>query len=82
MGSEIVHHGVARVGDTLSVRARVVRNYEHKWHRFVELDALALANGRTPLARIAHTAIYRPRQAAGPAFAAASRCGHTVARQE
>ena len=45
-----------------SLRARVTGNYERKGHRFVELDALAIANGRTALARIAHTAIYRPRQ--------------------
>jgi acyl dehydratase len=63
-GSRVQHLGTAAVGDTLSVRARITGNYEHKGHRFVELDALVLAGERTPVAHIAHTAIYRPRQVA------------------
>jgi len=62
VGSKLQNFAVGRVGDELTVRARVTDNYEHKGHRFVELDALAIANARTALARIAHTAIYRPRQ--------------------
>ncbi len=62
VGSKLQNFAAASVGDDLTVRARVTDNYEHKGHRFVELDALAIANGRTPLTRIAHTAIYRPRQ--------------------
>jgi acyl-coenzyme A thioesterase PaaI-like protein len=62
VGSKLQNFAAARVGDELTVRARVTDNYEHKGHRFVELDALAIANGATVLARIAHTAIYRPRQ--------------------
>ena len=46
------------------LRARITGNYEHKGHRFVELDALVLAGERIPVAHIAHTAIYRPRQVA------------------
>jgi hypothetical protein len=42
----------------------VTQNYERKGHKFVEVDALVLANERTPLARVTHTAIYRPRQLA------------------
>ena len=41
---------------------KLIRTVARKGHRFVEIDALAIANGRTALARIAHTAIYRPRQ--------------------
>lgn len=63
-GSRVQHLAAARVGDTLSVRARVTGNYEKKGHRFVEIDALVLANRSTPIARVAHTAIYRLRQAA------------------
>jgi acyl dehydratase len=63
-GSHIQHFAAARVGDALSVRARVSGNYEKKGHRFVEIDALVLANAATPIARVAHTAIYRLRQAA------------------
>jgi hypothetical protein len=39
----------------------VTGNHERKGHRFVELDGLVVANGTTPIARVAHTAIYRPR---------------------
>jgi acyl dehydratase len=62
VGSKLQNFAVARVGDELTVRARVTDNYERKGHRFVDLDALAIANGGTALARITHTAIYRPRQ--------------------
>ena len=62
-GSRIQHFALAQVGQALSVRARVTGNYDKKGHRFVEIDALVLANGATPIARVAHTAIYRLRQA-------------------
>jgi hypothetical protein len=51
-------------GDELTARARVSANYEKKGHRFVELDALVVANGRTPLAHCRHVAIYQPREQA------------------
>jgi hypothetical protein len=63
-GSRVQHLATARVGDTLSVRARITGNYEHKGHRFVELDALVVANETIVIAHVAHTAIYRPRQVA------------------
>ena len=46
-----------------TVRAKVTGNSERKGHRFVDLDALVIANGTRPLARILHTAIYAPRAA-------------------
>ncbi|MGJ4939728.1 hypothetical protein ACQR1W_04085 [Bradyrhizobium sp. HKCCYLS1011] len=49
-------------GDELTARAKVVANYEKKGHRFVELDALVVANGSTPLAHCHHVAIYQPRE--------------------
>jgi acyl dehydratase len=61
-GSRVQHLATASVGSTLTVRARITRNYEHKGHRFVEIDALVLANETAPIARIGHTAIYRLRQ--------------------
>ena len=61
VGSTVDHFAAARVGDELTVRAKVTANYERKGHRFVELDGLVVANGKTPIARIAQTAIYRPR---------------------
>jgi hypothetical protein len=64
MGSTVLNLGLAHVGDTLSVRARVTKNYAHKGHKWVEIDALVLANETTPLARVTHIAIYRPRQLA------------------
>lgn len=64
VGSTVQNLGVARVGDTLGARARVTQNYEHKGHKFVEIDALVLANDQRPLARVTHIAIYRPRQLA------------------
>ena len=61
VASKTDHFAAARIGDTLTVRAKVTANYEKKGHRFVELDGLVLANATIPIARIAHTAIYRPR---------------------
>ncbi len=62
VGSKIQHFAAARTGDSLDVRARVTGNYEHKGHLFVDIDALIVANGRTPIARSEHLSIYRPRQ--------------------
>jgi MaoC dehydratase-like protein len=64
VGSKIQHFAAARLGDSLTVRARVVANYEHKGHLFVDLDALIVANNSTPLAGTGHISIYRPRQLA------------------
>jgi hypothetical protein len=64
VGSKIEHFAAAHIGDELSVRARITGNYEHKGHRFVDVDVLVLANDRSPIARIAHTAIWLPRQLA------------------
>jgi acyl dehydratase len=64
VGSRIEHFAAAHIGDELSARALVTGNYERKGHRFVALDALVYANRGRPVARIAHTAIYRPRQLA------------------
>ena len=64
VGSKITNFAVARYGDTLESRARVAKQYEHKGHRFVELEVLLVANGETVIAQIDHTAIYRPRQVA------------------
>ena len=64
MGSIVRNLGLAHVGDTLTVRARVTRNYEHKGHKWVEIDALVVANETTPVIQATHIAIYRPRQLA------------------
>jgi hypothetical protein len=64
VGSKLQHFAATHIGDELSVRACITGNYEHKGHRFVEADVLVLANRATPIARIAHTAIWLPRQLA------------------
>jgi len=64
VGSKLQHFAAVHIGDELSVRARITGNYERKGHRFVDVDLLVFANQRTPVARIAHTAIWLPRQLA------------------
>ncbi len=64
MGSTVRNLGLAHVGDTLNVRARITKNYEHKGHKWVELDAMVVANETTPIIRATHIAIYHPRQLA------------------
>jgi acyl dehydratase len=62
VGTRMQLLSAAAIGDELSARAKVVGNYDKKGHRFVELDALVVANGKTPLAHCHHTAIYQPRE--------------------
>jgi len=64
VGSRMQLLNAARGGEELTARARVTGNYEKKGHRFVELDALVIANGRTPVAHCQHIAIYQPREQA------------------
>ncbi len=64
VGSRMQLLSAARSGDELTARAKVTGNYEKKGHRFVELDALVVANGRIPLAHCQHIAIYQPREQA------------------
>ncbi len=60
--STVQHHGVVHDGEAVAARALVTKEWDHKGHRFVELDVLHLADDR-PVARSCHTAIYRPRGA-------------------
>jgi acyl dehydratase len=64
VGSRMQLLSAAKSGDELTARAKVTGNYEKKGHRFVELDALVIANGKTPLAHCQHIAIYQPREQA------------------
>ena len=61
VGHTIRHLGIVHHGQTVSARSRVAAEYEHKGHRFSELDVVASADGVT-IATIRHVAIYRPRQ--------------------
>jgi acyl dehydratase len=64
VGSKMQLLSAAKAGDVITARAKVIGNYDKKGHRFVELDALVVANGKTPLAHCRHIAIYQPREAA------------------
>ncbi|WP_024516389.1 hypothetical protein [Bradyrhizobium sp. Tv2a-2] len=64
VGSRMQLLSAGKAGDEITARAKVVGNYEKKGHRFVELDALVVANGTTPLAHCWHIAIYQPREQA------------------
>ena len=63
VGSTMRNLSLARVGEVLSARTRVVANYDKKGHRLVDLDCLLLAGDR-PVAHVVHTAIYRLRHLA------------------
>jgi acyl dehydratase len=64
VGSNMQLLSAAKIGDALAARAKVTANYEKKGHRFVELDAVVVANGKTPVAHCQHIAIYQPREQA------------------
>jgi acyl dehydratase len=64
VGSRMQLLNAAASGDELTARAKVTGNYKKKGHHFVELDALVVANGRTPVAHCQHIAIYQPREQA------------------
>ena len=60
VGSTVRHHGVIAVGETVEVRARLVRWWEAGGHRFVNLDVAIVVDGGVR-ATVDHTAIYEPR---------------------
>jgi acyl dehydratase len=64
VGSRMQLLSAAKAGDVITARAKVIGNYDKKGHRFVVLDALVVANGKTPLAHCHHVAIYQPRERA------------------
>ena len=64
VGSRMQLLSPVAVGDELTARARVTGNYDKKGHRFVELDAVAVANGTRAVAHCHHVAIVQPRQSA------------------
>src|SRR4029453_15918890 len=59
--SVVQHHGPVADGEVVEARATVTREWEHKGHRFVELDVGLLADEARVAAHVRHTAIYRPR---------------------
>ncbi len=63
VGSSVRNHSLARLGERLTLDARIVSNAVSKGHAIVDFDAVAHADGRA-VASIRHTAIWRPRQVA------------------
>jgi hypothetical protein len=61
VGSRVQNYAAARIGQELTAFGRVIGNDVRKGHKFVDLDVLVRADG-APVAQVAHTAIYRPRQ--------------------
>lgn len=64
VGSRVENLAAGRLGQAFTLRGRILSNTERKGHRFVEIDALILAGGDASVARVRHTAIWRPRGAA------------------
>ncbi len=60
VGSTVQNFDVARVGQVLAARGRVVANYDRKGHRLVDLDCVLTADGKV-IAHVLHTAIYKLR---------------------
>ena len=58
----VQNFAAAKVRDKLAAPTQVIKEYEHKGHRFVELDVIVTANDSAVITRVHHTAIYRPRQ--------------------
>jgi acyl dehydratase len=61
VGSVVQHHAVVRDGQHVTARAVVLREWERKGHRFVELDVALLADDEIAVT-VAHTAIHTPRR--------------------
>jgi acyl dehydratase len=71
VGSAVRFHGLARVGDELTLRSRITSNTVNKGHAIVAFDAIAIADAARVVAEITHSAIWRPRQVAEAPVAAA-----------
>ena len=63
VSSDVQHFSAAHPGDHLRSAAVVTDLFERKGHHFVDLDVLIVANGRRPVMRFAHRAIYQLRPA-------------------
>ncbi len=61
VGSDVRNFSRVRVGEEVSVRARVTDNFERKGHRLVDLDCLIIAAGTRIATHVKHTAIYKLR---------------------
>jgi acyl dehydratase len=59
----LAHYGLARVGDRLTTRGRVVGVSQRKGRQYVDLDVLVVADDSRPLVHVRHMAIYQLSQA-------------------
>lgn len=60
VSSDVHWLGTVVDGDHLATRGRVVKTFERKGHRFVELDVVLVANETLPVMQVTHVAIYEP----------------------
>ncbi len=67
VGSKMQLLSAIAVGDELTARAKVTDACDKKGHKFVELDAVVVANGERTVAHCHHVAITQPRQQAAAA---------------
>ena len=65
VGSDVRNFSAVRIGEALSLRARVTDNYDKKGHRLVDLDCIIIAGGTRVAAHVKHTAIYGLRHLQG-----------------
>lgn len=64
VGSRVRNFSPAKLGERLTLRARITSNVETKGHAIVTFDAIAVADDTRVVARIEHISIWRPRQVA------------------
>lgn len=60
--SQAQHYAIARAGEPISIRSRVIDAFEKRGHELLVLDIGIFGESARPIARIVHTAIIRLRQ--------------------
>ena len=65
VGSDVQNFSPVRIGEEVSLRARVSDNYDRKGHRLVDLDCIVVAGGTRVAAHVKHSAIYALRHLKG-----------------
>jgi hypothetical protein len=63
--SEVDNWAIAREGDELSARGRVLERFDRKGHEFVVMD-VTIVEGERLIQTVRHTAIYNPRSTDAP----------------
>jgi hypothetical protein len=65
VGSEVQNATSVCIGEEVSLRARIIDNYERKGHKLVDLDCIVIAGGNRVATHVKHTAIYGLRHLQG-----------------